>query len=84
MIKLYSGTPGSGKSLHLADKVRYTLKYGSNVIGTFHINKDCLLKNSRYEYTYINIYDLTPAYLIQYAQDHKKDLKKGIFITAVF
>ena len=49
MIYLFSGTPGSGKSLHAADYVRYSLKFRAPVIGTFHINKDCLFKNSKYE-----------------------------------
>ena len=76
MISLYSGTPGSGKSLHCAEKVRSHLKFHSDVIGTFHINKNCLFKNSKYEYTYVNIYDLSPSFLVNYARTHK--LKKGV------
>lgn len=76
MISLYSGTPGSGKSLHCAQVIRNHLKFYSDVIGTFHINKDCLFKKSNYEYTYINIYSLSPAFLVAYAKNHK--LKKGV------
>lgn len=86
MIELYSGTPGSGKSLHLARKVRDSLKFSCNVIGTFHINKKNLWKNSKYEYTYINIYDLTPQYLYNYYQEHKKELKphiEGSFLLVI-
>ncbi len=78
MISLYSGTPGSGKSLHCAQLVRAHLKYHTPVIGTFHINKDCLYKNSKYEYTYINIYSLSPAFLVAYAKNNKHLLKKHI------
>lgn len=79
MIELYSGTPGSGKSLHLARKVRDSLKFSCPVIGTFHINNDMLWKNSKYPYTYINIYDLTPKFLLDYYQENKdKYLKHGI------
>ena len=79
MIELYSGTPGSGKSLHLARKVRDSLKFSCPVIGTFHINSDMLWKNSKYPYTYINIYDLTPKFLLDYYQENKdKFLKKNI------
>lgn len=79
MIELYSGTPGSGKSLHLARKVRDCLKFSCPVIGTFHINKDMLWKNSKYPYTYINIYDLTPKFLLEYYSENKdKYLKHGI------
>ena len=78
MISLYSGTPGSGKSLHLARTVRDSLKFSCPVIGTFHINKDMLWKNSKYPYTYINIYDLTPRDLLKYAEDNKKYLKHNV------
>lgn len=79
MIVLYSGTPGSGKSLHLANKVRDSLKFSCPVIGTFHINKENLWKKSKYPYTYMNIYDLTPEKLLNYYQENKdKYLKKGV------
>lgn len=78
MIELYSGTPGSGKSLHLARKVRDCLKFSCPVIGTFHINKQMLWKNSPYPYTYINIYDLTPQFLLDYYENNKRYLKKGV------
>lgn len=76
MISLYSGTPGSGKSLHCAQVIRNHLKFYSDVIGTFHINKECLFKKSQYNYTYINIYSLSPDFLVSYAKTHK--LKKGV------
>src|ERR1035437_2581100 len=41
MITLYTGTPGSGKSLHSAKKIFETLLYQKiNVIGNFEINRD--------------------------------------------
>lgn len=78
MISLYSGTPGSGKSLHLARTVRDALKFSCPVIGTFHINEQMLWRNSPYPYTYINIYDLTPRFLLDYYEDHKRYLKRGV------
>lgn len=78
MIALYSGTPGSGKSLHLARTVRDSLKFNCPVIGTFHINNQMLWKNSPYPYTYINIYDLTPRFLLDYYEKNKRYLKKGV------
>lgn len=78
MISLYSGTPGSGKSLHCAQIVRSHLKMHSPVIGTFHINENCLYKNSKYEYTYVNIYGLSPSFLVSFAKNNKKYLKKHI------
>lgn len=85
MISLYSGTPGSGKSLDAAAKVRASLKWYRPVIGTFHINKDCLYKNSKYEYTYVNIYKLTPDFLVQYAKEHlpQKSNPEGSFLLVI-
>ena len=40
MIYLYSGTPGSGKSLHTARVIYYSLKRGFPVIANFPINLD--------------------------------------------
>lgn len=85
MISLYSGTPGSGKSLDAAAKVRASLKWYRPVIGTFHINKECLYKNSKYEYTYINIYKLTPSFLVSYAKQHRPDKNnvEGSFLLVI-
>lgn len=78
MIELYSGTPGSGKSLHLARKVRDSLKFNCPVIGTFHINEKCLYRRSKYPYTYMNIYDLTPDKILEYAEKNKKYKKPKV------
>lgn len=86
MISLYSGTPGSGKSLHASQVVRNHLKFYSNVIGTFHINKDCLFKNSKFDYVYVNIYSLTPSFLVSYAKNNlvrKKKNKEGSFLLVI-
>lgn len=85
MISLYSGTPGSGKSLDAAAKVRASLKWYRPVIGTFHINKDCLYKNSKYEYTYVNIYNLKPEFLVKYAKEHMpaKRNPEGSFLLVI-
>lgn len=85
MISLYSGTPGSGKSLNAAAKVRASLKWYRPVIGTFHINKECLYKNSKFDYTYINIYDLQPKFLVDYARKNlpKKKNPEGSFLLVI-
>lgn len=44
MIFLYTGTPGSGKSLHMAKDIIERLKKGSNVIGNFPIFDDIFYK----------------------------------------
>lgn len=85
MIYLYSGTPGSGKSLHCAAVVRRHLKFFCPVIGTFHINKNRLFKNSKYEYVYQNIYDLNPTFLVEYAKKNlpKKKNPEGSFLLVI-
>lgn len=85
MISLYSGTPGSGKSLNAAAKVRASLKWYRPVIGTFHINEECLYKNSKYKYTYVNIYDLEPKFLVDYAKENlpKKKNPEGSFLLVI-
>jgi zona occludens toxin len=42
MIMLYSGTPGSGKSLHLASNIWTRLRYGRSVIANFPVNLEIL------------------------------------------
>lgn len=65
MIKLYSGTPGSGKSLHLARDIYFDLnrKYERLVICNFPIN----LENVKYpdRFVFVSNDDLTPDYVIE-------------------
>ena len=46
MIFLYSGTPGSGKSLHTAQDIVSKLKRGHRVIANFPVNLDEIRKKS--------------------------------------
>ena len=39
MINFYSGRPGNGKSLHMAQVIYKSLKKGKNVIANFEINE---------------------------------------------
>lgn len=67
MITLYSGTPGSGKSLHLAEKIRMRLFRKRPVVGNFEISGE--LKNSDC-FTYMDNQELTPDKLIQLSLDY--------------
>lgn len=44
VLKLYSGTPGSGKSLDVARKIYHALRYGRPVIANFDINTSLIPK----------------------------------------
>lgn len=48
-IYLYSGTPGSGKSLDAAKTIRYWLKHGKPVIANFEVNHD-EIRSGRFTY----------------------------------
>ena len=45
MIEVYSGTPGSGKSLHIAHVIRNYLRLGKRVISTCDIDTDLCFLN---------------------------------------
>ena len=68
MIWLYSGTPGSGKSLNSARAIYYNLvKYKRDVIANFPINEDVLKSKKRGDFSYINNKDLSAEKLIELA-----------------
>ena len=45
MIQLFSGTPGSGKSLHAVHEIEKNLKYGQNVISIMNVDTDLCFYN---------------------------------------
>jgi len=47
MIYLYSGTPGSGKSLHLANIIWQKLRSGRPVIANFPIQLDIVAESTK-------------------------------------
>ena len=68
MIELYTGTPGSGKSLHASKTILEWLPK-HQVITNFELNLDSK-KNLRYKknYNYLNNMELTPKKLIDFAR----------------
>lgn len=58
MIYLYSGTPGSGKSLHVTRVIYYTLLRNKPVICNFPINTQKVKKPQKY--TFVDNLDLNP------------------------
>lgn len=68
MIYLYSGTPGSGKSLHMARVIYYTLLRNKPVLCNFEINEKRVKHADRFVYK-VNT-ELTPEYLMQYSRDY--------------
>lgn len=68
MIYLYTGTPGSGKSLHAARDIYYRLTKHKfkNVIANFNINLK-LIKKKGAKFYYLDNSELTVKYLVNYA-----------------
>ena len=69
MIVLYTGTPGSGKSLHAASDIRYALNKPRGedqpVIANFEVNTTCVKRPDAFHY--FPNEELTPTLLTQFA-----------------
>lgn len=73
MLKLFTGTPGSGKSYHMAQKIYFLLRLGKNVISTSDINLSLVTKNGRRKigrFIYKPIYELSADYLMRFAANN--------------
>ena len=66
MVDLYSGTPGSGKSLHTAKEIRDRLILGKPTLCNFEINYSGY---KRAVFQYVPNDKLTPDFLVAYAQE---------------
>lgn len=69
-VYLYSGTPGSGKSLHAANDIRFALNRHRPrpVIGNFPINPDAKVRNPDMYHWWPN-WELTPEVITSFAND---------------
>lgn len=72
MVKLYSGTPGSGKSLHTAEKIYYALRAGRPVIANFDINLGIVQgrRRKKVDFTHLPNDQLTVSALESYSRDY--------------
>ena len=81
LIWFYSGTPGSGKSFHVAKKIWFSLKtLRDNVISTVNVDTDIISKNGKKkigDFTYIPILDLQTDFLYRYAIKNHVKGKEG-------
>lgn len=87
MISFYSGTPGSGKSLHVARTIYTRLRVAKiNVIATFPIRMSMVNNNGKIktgEFRCIHYSNITPAFLIDYAREHHKHGKEGQTLVVI-
>lgn len=75
MISLYSGTPGSGKSLHIASRIYNRLKRGFPTICNFDVNLNKISKKYELPFVYIPNNELEPKLLIDISKDFNR--KRG-------
>lgn len=81
MICLYSGTPGSGKSLHTAANIKARLAFGKPVICNFPVDLNRVKHPDLF--TYIPNDELTPAALVEYSRayfDGRRVKEEEIFL----
>lgn len=73
MIEVYTGTPGSGKSLHCAQRmVNWITKYKAPVIGNFLFKANCIKNRGWGSYLYCPNEYLEPDFLIDFCEKYKK------------
>lgn len=76
MISLFTGTPGSGKSLDVAEMIYIKLKLGHTVIGNMRVKPE-KIKNCKGKYIYVETYHMNPHDFIRYALKYHKHGKEG-------
>ena len=65
-ISLYSGTPGSGKSLHATERIRKRLARGLPVVANYNLDATKIPHPELF--TYLDNQELTPQALVDYAR----------------
>ena len=70
MIVLYSGTPGSGKSLDCARTIYNWLRLGKTVLCNFQVNVDNIKLRGKKDIRYIPNHELEPDSLVAIAREH--------------
>lgn len=88
MIFLYSGTPGSGKSLHTASQIYWRLRNNKPVLANFDIALEKVKKRPKrpLPFEYKDNLELTPQYCVQYARNYfsgKKRVKEGKLLLVI-
>jgi len=79
MTELYTGVPGSGKSLHAAKRIYDHLSKGGKVIANFEIDKEIIKSKKQGEFVYMDNFALDPKALKELAMmthERKRD-KRG-------
>lgn len=81
-ITVYTGTPGSGKSLHAAKDIVGRLKRGGGLICNFPIKED-FVKKRKTHVEYWDNSEITSERLVKYALDNHKIGKEGQTLVVI-
>ena len=76
MVYTYTGTPGSGKSLHTAHVILRNIK-NTRIICNFPINTDLIKPKYRNNFYFLPDSELTPHYLFEFANAFHKDKRES-------
>lgn len=70
-ISLYSGTPGSGKSLHAAERIYHILRAGFPVVANFSVNVPLIQGRKKHvgRFHYLANDEIAPSALISISQE---------------
>lgn len=79
MISMYTGTPGSGKSIHVAKEILFQLGRGKHVIANFDFNYEAVKSKKKGYFFSKDNFDLTVDWITDFARlCHKRDIKGRI------
>lgn len=79
MIYLYSGTPGSGKSFHVAKDICSYLFWGKNIIANFDVNAR-MIQKYKGKFYYFDNSEITPQKLLTFSEEQHKHKANGHII----
>lgn len=78
MITLYSGTPGAGKSLHLASRLYNWMHFkNAPIIGNFYCDFKSI-KKPKGQFLYLDNSELTPARLIKFSEEYSEKIGRRV------
>ena len=85
MVSLYSGTPGSGKSLHIAERIYRRVQQRKPIIANFEIKQKGIKRfrwsrkrKRKNNFVYCPNHLMEPSFLIEYSREYFKETKKRI------
>lgn len=70
MVTLYTGTPGSGKSLHAAHDIYWWLRRGRHVLANFDINTKQIKSKNEINFIRFENNKIKPDFFVEYSRNY--------------